>query len=79
MQSQADILVASIQRAAIIESTALGVAYLAGLHVGLWSFSELEKSKKNSQVFEPAMGEEKRERLYKGWLKAVSRTMNWIE
>ena len=79
MQFQADILGASIQRAAIIESTALGVAYLAGLHVGLWSFSELEKSKKNSQVFEPAMGEEKRERLYKGWLKAVSRTMNWRE
>ncbi|MDG2332456.1 MAG: glycerol kinase GlpK [Flavobacteriales bacterium] len=79
MQFQADILGASIQRAAIIESTALGVAYLAGLHVGLWSFSELKKSKKNSQVFEPAMDEEKRERLYKGWLKAVSRTMNWIE
>ena len=39
MQFQADILGASIQRAAIIESTALGVAYLAGLHVGLWSFS----------------------------------------
>ena len=79
MQFQADILGSSIQRAAVIESTALGVAYLAGLQVGVWTFTELRNKKINSQVFKPSMDAEKRERLYKGWLKAVSRTMNWKE
>ena len=79
MQFQADILGSSIQRAAVIESTALGVAYLAGLQVGVWTFTELKNKKINSQVFKPSMNDEKRERLYKGWLKAVSRTMNWKE
>ncbi len=79
MQFQADILGSSIQRAAVIESTALGVAYLAGLQVGVWTFTELKNKKINSQVFKPSMDDEKRERLYKGWLKAVSRTMNWKE
>ena len=79
MQFQADILGSSIQRAAVIESTALGVAYLAGLQVGVWTFTELRNKKINSQVFKPSMDDEKRERLYKGWLKAVSRTMNWKE
>lgn len=77
MQFQADILGSNVQRAAVIESTALGVAYLVGIYAGIWTVEELKKAKKNFQVFEPDMTSVKRNRLHKGWLKAVSRTMNW--
>ncbi len=75
MQFQADILGCRIVRPADTETTALGAAYLAGLAVGIWkSQGELESFWKSERVFEPRMTEDRRETLYAGWKKAVSRS-----
>ena len=80
MQFQADILGTRVDRPEIIETTALGAAYLAGLAVGFWtSKEELASRWLLNRRFEPAMEEEKRAKLYKGWLKAVERTKDWEE
>ena len=79
MQFQADILDVEVVRPVIIESTALGAAYMAGISVGLWKMDQLKKNKRIERKFVPAMEEDKRFRLYKGWKKAVARTMNWVE
>jgi glycerol kinase len=77
MQFQADMLSTVVTRPQIIETTALGAAYLAGLGVGLWSLSNLQKYWKIDRTFEPAMDETTRTKRYKGWQKAVTRTMQW--
>lgn len=77
MQFQADILNCEVKRPKNTESTALGVAYLAGITIGLWQQKDIVNNKNIEQVFTPNMKIEQRERLYKGWLKAVKRTMNW--
>ncbi len=80
MQFQADILGVPVVRPKVAETTSLGAAYAAGLAVGFWD--NLEDLRQNWQVdktWEPQMDEETRERLYKGWLKAVERTFNWVE
>ncbi|MBS1796353.1 MAG: glycerol kinase GlpK [Acidobacteria bacterium] len=77
MQFQADILDVPVERPEIIESTALGAAYLAGLTVGLWKKEDVEDARRIEKTFAPAMDEARRARLYKGWQKAVRRTMNW--
>ncbi|MDK2794063.1 MAG: glycerol kinase [Caldanaerobacter sp.] len=80
MQFQADILGVPVDRPQVIETTALGAAYLAGLAVGFWnSREEIEKNWNIDRRFEPAMEEEKREKLYRGWKKAVERAMKWAE
>lgn len=80
MQFQADILGTRVDRPEIIETTALGAAYLAGLAVGFWSSKEeLASHWLLDRRFEPDMEEEKRAKLYKGWLKAVERSKNWEE
>lgn len=80
MQFQADILGTRVDRPEIIETTALGAAYLAGLAVGFWSSkAELASRWLLDRRFEPEMEEEKRAKLYKGWLKAVERSKNWEE
>lgn len=74
MQFQSDILGIDIQRPAISESTALGVAYLAGLRCGVWgSVTELEKQREIERVFTPKISEENRERYLSGWAAAVKR------
>lgn len=78
MQFQADILGTRVDRPEIIETTALGAAYLAGLAVGFWtSKEELASRWLLDKRFEPDMEEEKRAKLYKGWMKAVERTKDW--
>jgi glycerol kinase len=80
MQFQSDILGVPVVRPVVAETTALGAAYAAGLAVGFWN--NLEDLRANWQVdktWEPKMDETKRAALYKGWLKAVERTFNWIE
>ena len=78
MQFQADILDVPVDRPEITETTALGAAYLAGLAVGYWAGKEdLVSSWKLNQRFQPDMPAEKRETYYKGWQKAVQRSMNW--
>lgn len=76
MQFQADILDAIVERPEVIESTALGAAYLAGITVGLWK-EDIIKNRKIDRVFTPSFDLERRNRLYSGWQKAVKRTMNW--
>ncbi len=77
MQFQADILNTKVERPQVIESTALGAAYLAGITVGLWEKEDIIRNRKIEKLFEPAFDEARRTRFYNGWKKAVKRTMNW--
>ena len=80
MQFQADILGTAVERPVVSETTALGAAYLAGLAVGFWSDTgEVTKNWALDRRFEPRMAEEKREKLYTGWKKAVQRALDWEE
>lgn len=80
MQFQADILGSPVHRPNITETTALGAAYLAGLAVGFWSNKdEITKKWTVDKIFEPQMEEETKESLYKGWKKAVTRSLKWEE
>jgi glycerol kinase len=77
MQFQADILEVKVERPKVIETTALGAAYLAGLAVGFYKKDKLADNEHISACFEPKMKQEKREKLLKGWKKAVERTKDW--
>ncbi|OBZ08561.1 glycerol kinase GlpK [Bacillus sp. FJAT-26390] len=77
MQFQADILGVPVQRPEVTESTALGAAYMAGIAVGFWDKSEIAERASGMATFEPSMEEAVRSKLYKGWKKAVKRTMEW--
>ncbi|MGN0968374.1 MAG: glycerol kinase GlpK [Oscillospiraceae bacterium] len=80
MQFQADIIHAPVLRPVCIETTALGAAYLAGLAVGYWKDQdEIVANWAVSRTFEPAMEEDVRAALLKGWDKAVGRTLKWAE
>lgn len=79
MQFQADILQVPVERPEIIESTAQGAAYLAGIGCGLWTRNDLKKFRKLNAIFEPEMSKDQSLTLYKRWNKAVKRTMNWME
>ncbi|HPR82183.1 MAG TPA: FGGY-family carbohydrate kinase, partial [Enterococcus sp.] len=75
MQFQADILNTQVQRAANLETTALGAAYLAGLAVGFWKdLNELKAMQKEGEIFTPQMAEDEREELYENWQAAVAAT-----
>ena len=77
MQFQSDMLDVPVERPSIIETTALGAAYLAGIAVGYWKKEELAAKWQLQERFEPQMEEEERSTLYRGWQKAVKRTMDW--
>ena len=79
MQFQADILGTTVERPAVIETTALGAAYLAGLEAGYWKMDELQQSWRKDATFSAEMSSEKREDLYAKWQKAVERSMKWEE
>ena len=80
MQFQADILGSDVVRPTLIESTAAGSAYLAGLAVGFWSsVDELKNKVDVDRVYEPVMSAEDREGMYQGWQKAVERSRAWVE
>jgi len=80
MQFQADILGVPVERPQAIETTAMGAAYLAGLAVGFWKdMDELKASWRLDQRFEPNMSSELSTKLYRGWQKAVLRTLDWDE
>ena len=77
MQFQADILGTKVIRPQIVETTAMGAAYLAGLAVGYWSsIDEIRKQWQIDRVFEPAMEEEKVTAAKAGWEDAVKRTLS---
>ena len=79
MQFQADILNTLVERPKIIESTALGAAYLAGIAAGVWKQEDIIDKRNTDRSFTPSIKEEKRSALYKGWQKAVKRSMNWLD
>lgn len=80
MQFQSDILGVTVRRPEVTETTALGAAYLAGLAVGYWeNKEEISKKWKLNKEFLPEIDETKREKMYKGWKKAVSRSLAWQE
>jgi glycerol kinase len=77
MQLQADILNVPVVRIKIEELSALGSAFIAGLAVGLWNNVEsLISLREVDTVFTPKMSQDKRERLYTGWIQAVKRSLN---
>lgn len=79
MQFQADILGVPVERPQIIETTALGAAYLAGLAVGVWaSKEELKQRWQLQNRFEPSMKPDQAAAYYKGWRKAVKHAMHWL-
>lgn len=79
MQFQADILGTEVERPEVIESTAMGAAYLAAIHIGLWKKQSIVKNRRIQKCFKPQMDDSTRAKLYNGWKKAVQRTMGWIE
>ncbi len=80
MQFQADILGVPVIRPTVSETTALGAAYAAGLAVGFWKeVDDLRANWGKDHEWLPQMDADKRERLYRGWKKAVTRTFDWVE
>ena len=80
MQFQSDILARPVVRPMVKETTALGAAYAAGLAVGFFKDTdELVANWAVDQRWEPKMDEEFRERLYRFWKKAVTRSFDWVE
>lgn len=80
MQFQADIINCVVKRPAITETTALGVAYLAGLAVNYWSSKEeIAQRWHAQQQFAPQMAQTVREENCRGWQKAVNKAMHWTE
>ena len=80
MQFQADILNKPVCRPKIRETTALGAAYLAGLAVGFWNGrEEIRALRQTDRLYQPDMTDKTRERLLRGWHKAVGRSLNWAE
>lgn len=77
MQFQADILDSEVHRPEIIESTAMGAAFLAGIEVGFWQQSDIDESRPMNKIFTPTFDRVKRKRLYKKWQKAVERSKGW--
>ena len=80
MQFQSDLLRKPIDRPQMVETTAFGAAFLAGLATGVWSsVDEIKKLRKSDRIFEPVMDESDAEKLHATWLRAVERSANWEE
>jgi len=79
MQFQADVLNIAIERPLNVESTAMGVSYMAGVQAGLWTQEDLVKINRTEQEFQPKMHADQRRKLYSNWLKALDRTKDWID
>ena len=74
MQFQADVLGVPVERPKVVETTAMGAAFLAGLATGFWSSqAELERARRIERRFTPRMKPEERDALYRGWQEAVAR------
>jgi glycerol kinase len=80
MQFQSDIFGSNVTRPKILETTALGAAYLAGLAVGFWkNIDEVKKQWAVERKFDPEMDQAATEKLLRFWKKAVERTRGWSE
>lgn len=79
-QFLSDILQVEVQRPKIMESTALGAAFLAGLHIGLYeSLDDIAKIKSVDRIFKPELGDKVRKRLLNKWELAVKATLDFAE
>ncbi len=80
MQTQANIINAPVNRPQCVETTAMGAAYLAGLAVGYWESKEdVIKNWAIDQTFEPKIDDEQRNKMIKGWNKAVKYAYGWAK
>ncbi len=80
MQFQADILGVPVLRPKVSETTSLGAAYAAGLATGLWSkVDDLRANWAKDKEWRPQMPADVQDKLYRGWLRAVTRTFDWVE
>lgn len=80
LQFQSDLIRKPIDRPQMVETTAFGAAFLAGLATGVWSsVDEIKKLRKSDRVFEPVMDESDAEKLHAMWLRAVERSAKWEE
>jgi glycerol kinase len=80
MQFQADILGVPVVRPKVAETTALGAAYAAGIAVGYWQGEQdVIDNWAEDKRWEPQMDEAERERTYRLWKKAVTRTFDWVD
>ncbi len=80
LQIQADLTSAKVNRPKLVETTALGAAYMAGLAVGFWrDFDEIERDREVDRIFVPAIDIETKEKMLKGWHRAVKRSSDWEE
>ena len=77
MQFQADVLGAPVVVPEVIETTALGAAYLAGIATGLWTEEDVRTTWREGARYEPDMGEEERRSLLAQWRRAVGRSRGW--
>ena len=80
MQFQSDILRKPIDRPKMVETTAFGAAFLAGLATGVWNdIGDIKAIRESDRIFEAQMEAEKAEKLHKTWLRAVERAAKWEE
>jgi glycerol kinase len=80
LQFQADLLGVPVRRPVVRETTALGAAYLAGLAVGYWDgLDDVRHNWALDREFAPQRSKEEVERLYSGWKKAVTRSLDWAD
>ena len=80
LQFQADILDVPVVRPVVAETTALGAAYAAGLAVGYWSsLDDLRSNWQEGRRWTPNLAADERERLYRNWKKAVTKTLGWVD
>ncbi|HEV8562994.1 MAG TPA: glycerol kinase GlpK [Actinophytocola sp.] len=80
MQFQADLLDVPVVRPKVAETTALGAAYAAGLAVGYWSgLDDLRANWAEDKRWVPALDAAERERIYRNWKKAVTKSFDWVD
>jgi glycerol kinase len=80
MQFQSDVLGVPVIRPKVAETTALGAAYAAGLAVGFWkAVDDLRANWAKDKEWKPSLDEKVREKEYRLWKKAVTRTFDWVE
>lgn len=78
MQFQSDLLNTKVVRPTVIETTAIGAAYLAGLAVGYWSSTEeIQQQWQMERIFTPSMTDIKRTELSEGWKRAINTAVSW--
>ena len=79
MQFQSDLLNCDVVRPEVIETTAMGAGYLAGINSSIWDKEKIISNQKIDKVFNSRIDDNKRKKIYNGWNKAVKRTLNWLE